>query len=206
MGRPFAVRVRRRELQRERPEGRDPVVLAVSAVSVPAIVEELRHFVVHLWERTSTCPLVVGHSAGGQLTAALVASRWHVAATVPADLVRAGISISGVFDLRPLVHTSINDGLRLDEESARAVSPSSGRHRQTERLSRLWARERVPNSGDSLARSRSLGLRRVQREYVEVEAADHFTVVDRLAETGAQLHERAVELTRWLHSREVGRR
>ena len=35
----------------------------------------------------------------------------------------AAYAISGLFDLRPLVQTSINNALKLDEVSAKAVSP-----------------------------------------------------------------------------------
>src|SRR5262249_57890835 len=39
------------------------------------------------------------------------------------DVVRAAYSISGLFDLAPLVGVSMNQDLRLDEQSARAASP-----------------------------------------------------------------------------------
>jgi arylformamidase len=42
---------------------------------------------------------------------------------VPDDLVRAGIAISGIFNLQPLVSTSINNALGLDLETARDASP-----------------------------------------------------------------------------------
>ena len=41
----------------------------------------------------------------------------------PKDLVAAAYSISGLFDLEPLVGTSINRALRLDAAIAREVSP-----------------------------------------------------------------------------------
>lgn len=70
-------------------------------------------------------PLVMsGHSAGGHLAACLLATDWPAFdASLPPDLVRAAYSISGLFDLGPLVETSINKALRLDAASARAASP-----------------------------------------------------------------------------------
>src|SRR5258705_2572526 len=87
------------------------------------IVEELRSFLAHLWQETKIPPLVVGHSAGGHLTAAMLASDWSKTHDVPADLVRAGYAISGVFELQPLVGTSLNEALRLTRETAQAASP-----------------------------------------------------------------------------------
>ena len=69
--------------------------------------------------------VVAGHSAGGHLTAMLLACRWPiVGADLPADLLAGGLSISGVFDLEPLQQTPfLTDSLRLTPASARRLSP-----------------------------------------------------------------------------------
>ncbi len=78
----------------------------------------------HLWRRYGKRMLVFGHSAGGHLTAAMMATDWPALdAAAPRDLVPAGYAISGVFDLVPLVATSMNADFRLDEERARTISP-----------------------------------------------------------------------------------
>ena len=67
---------------------------------------------------TDNAPLLlVGHSAGAHIAVEL---------GMPArtDCTVAGIlSISGVFDLAPLIHTTVNDRLTLDPAAARAASP-----------------------------------------------------------------------------------
>jgi arylformamidase len=70
-------------------------------------------------------PLVIsGHSAGGHLAACMLATDWPgYDASLPADLVVAAYAISGLFDLVPLVETSINKALQLDHATARAASP-----------------------------------------------------------------------------------
>ena len=70
-------------------------------------------------------PLVIsGHSAGGHLAACLLATDWPAFdASLPPDLVIAAYSISGLFDLGPLIKTSVNNAMRLDETTARAASP-----------------------------------------------------------------------------------
>ena len=93
------------------------------SVSVLDIVGQLRAFLAVLWKRTRAHPLVVGHSAGGHLTAAMVATDWREVPYVPDDLVRGGIAISGIFDLQPLVTTSINGAIGLDLKTARDASP-----------------------------------------------------------------------------------
>ena len=68
---------------------------------------------------TDQAPLIlVGHSAGAQIAVELAMSAASVRASI------AGIvSISGVFDLEPLLDTSVNAKLGLDTASARAASP-----------------------------------------------------------------------------------
>jgi arylformamidase len=70
-------------------------------------------------------PLVIsGHSAGGHLAACMLATDWPAYdASLPRDLVVAAYAISGLFDLGPLVETSINKAIQLDHETAMAASP-----------------------------------------------------------------------------------
>jgi arylformamidase len=70
-------------------------------------------------------PLVMsGHSAGGHLAACMLATDWRkVDPSLPENLVVAAYTISGLFDLVPLVDTSINKALHLDRATARAASP-----------------------------------------------------------------------------------
>lgn len=69
---------------------------------------------------------VAGHSAGGHLTAMMMAARWpEYAADLPEKIVQGGMSISGLFDLTPIVNVpSVNADVRLDEEAALKASPA----------------------------------------------------------------------------------
>ena len=54
----------------------------------------------------------------------MVATDWpSLYPKAPADLVPAGYSVSGIFDLTPLIGISINQDLRLDAAEARELSP-----------------------------------------------------------------------------------
>jgi arylformamidase len=70
--------------------------------------------------------VVAGHSAGGHLAAMMLACEWpRVAADLPADLVKAALSISGLFELEPLRHAPfLAPDLRLSAASARRLSPA----------------------------------------------------------------------------------
>ena len=93
-------------------------------VTIADIIEQIRRACVFLWQRFEQRMLVYGHSAGGHLAAAMVATDWQALyPKAPADLVPAGYAISGVFDLLPLVGLSMNQDLRLNAVEARRVSP-----------------------------------------------------------------------------------
>ncbi|MDE2455660.1 MAG: alpha/beta hydrolase [Burkholderiales bacterium] len=70
--------------------------------------------------------VVAGHSAGGHAAAMMVSCRWkQVAADLPAQLVRAGLAISGLYDLEPLRHTPfLQPDLRLTAASVARLSPA----------------------------------------------------------------------------------
>jgi arylformamidase len=91
-------------------------------VQVSDIIDDVRALCLWLWARHKRHLVICGHSAGGHLAAAMLATDWsqHDA---PGDLVLAGLGISGVYDLRPLITTSLNTALKLEEASAMAASP-----------------------------------------------------------------------------------
>ena len=70
--------------------------------------------------------VVAGHSAGGHLATMLLACNWRsVAPDLPADLVSAALSISGVYELESLRHAPfLAADLRLTGASARRLSPA----------------------------------------------------------------------------------
>ena len=68
-------------------------------------------------------PIVIaGHSAGGHLAAMMLTRDWP-AYGVPDPAIAGAIGVSGIYDLEPLLHTSMNDDLHLDAAALATVSP-----------------------------------------------------------------------------------
>ncbi len=82
-------------------------------VRLGQIIDEMRAAVDLIHDRTGARPVVSGHSAGGHMAACLLAD----------GRASAAVSISGVFDLEPLIPTSLNAALDLSPTEARALSP-----------------------------------------------------------------------------------
>lgn len=96
------------------------------AVRLATIIDEARTACAHVWRRQGRPIAVAGHSAGGHLAACMLATDWpSFAPDLPAGLVRSATCISGLFDLPPLVPTSVNTALGLDEAEAERLSPAS---------------------------------------------------------------------------------
>jgi arylformamidase len=142
-------------------------------------------------------PLVIsGHSAGGHLAACMLATDWaSLDRSLPRNLVAAAYAISGLFDLAPLVETSINTALRLDQSAARAASPL------------FW----TPPAGGSLdavvggnesaeyfRQSRSIaeawGSAGVATRFGTVDGANHFTAIAPLADPQSPMVLRLMQL------------
>jgi arylformamidase len=102
------------------------------AVTVEEIVRQVLQAAAWLYRNASNFgapagPIfVAGHSAGGHLTAMLMAALWPTFdRSLPKDLWKGGLAISGLYDLRPLVDVDwLNGDLRLDEASALRLSPA----------------------------------------------------------------------------------
>jgi len=166
-------------------------------VSVDAIIEEMRAAMRAL-ARLGRPLVVSGHSAGGHLAACLIATDWPALdPSLPKDLVIAAYSISGLFDLVPLVGTSINKALQLDPVSAKAASPlfwkppahgsldavvggeeSAEYFRQSRAMTDAWAAAGLPTRYDRLS------------------GANHFTAIAPLADPASPMVLRLKELAR----------
>src|SRR4051794_12274852 len=93
-------------------------------VTIAEIIDQIRRACLFLWLRTGQRMMVFGHSAGGHLAAAMVATDWQsLYPKAPADLVATAYSISGLFDLTPLLHVAMAQDLRLGETGIPSISP-----------------------------------------------------------------------------------
>jgi arylformamidase len=165
-------------------------------VTIAAIIDEMRAACLFLWARFGRRLLVYGHSAGGHLTGAMLATDWSALdAEAPEILVPAGLSISGLFDLAPLVSVSINQDLRLDPEEARRVSPVFWRPPSGLMLDALVG---GLESSEFLRQSRLIadvwGKAGVATHYEEVAGTNHFTVLAPLTDPTSPMVKRLVAL------------
>jgi arylformamidase len=163
-------------------------------VRIGDIIEEMRQLVIYLRNKFRRRIFVFGHSAGGHLAAAMVATKWELFGH-PNDLVPAAVAISGVFDLRPLLGTSMNNDIRMDEGTARVWSPllwpsPAGRTFEAW-VGRKESDEFIRQSRSIIAPWRGAG---VHTGYVEIAGQDHFTVLTPFSNGESELTGRLADM------------
>ncbi|GBP79294.1 Kynurenine formamidase [Eumeta japonica] len=129
-----------------------------------------------------------GHSAGAHLVAKLLSGADFLERTPGSRRLQAAFLISGVYDLREIVHTYVNDAVRLPEEWAVAMSPLFDDYKHLfERKIRMYILAGEHDSGTFKRQSREfyehlLDVCRTQHMYFEIkDRLDHFDIVENFA-------------------------
>ncbi|WP_050874469.1 alpha/beta hydrolase [Comamonas testosteroni] len=143
---------------------------------------------------------VCGSSAGGHLVGMLLAKDWQQDYDLPAQAVpRSALTLSGLFDLQPLLTTHINDWMQLDDAAAirnspRFLLPDAGTHAQSLlRVScgEFESHEFKRQSRDYLA---AWQARCLPGQWVEAPATNHFDLPLQLADPQSAIHQTALQL------------
>ncbi|HMN21551.1 MAG TPA: alpha/beta hydrolase [Ottowia sp.] len=172
--------------------------------SIPGITLQMASAVAWSWRHARRYGgdarriVVIGHSAGGQLAAMMLACAWNVFdPALPPRVVGGALGISGLYDLEPLMHTpSLQEALRLTPRQVQEASPArlpapahgrllavvggdeSGEYlRQNQLIRQAWGRERVPLAA-------------------ALPGLNYFSILDALARPGRRLNRLARELMR----------
>jgi len=92
-------------------------------VTLDDIVDEIRNAVIYIYRNADDLGIdagrlfIAGHSAGGHLTGMMMRQNWPDYG-LPGDIFKGAAPVSGVFETAPIMHTSINNDVHLDEEMA----------------------------------------------------------------------------------------
>lgn len=179
-----------------RPAGAATVVInyaLIPTVDMDELVRQCRAAIAWTWKNARTFGgdpdriVISGHSAGGHLVAMMMATDWR-AFGAPADVIKGGTGISGLYDLEPIRLCYLNEVLKLTPEAARRHSPvllaPTGRaplllavgglegpeyHRQTDELAAAWRARGAPV------------------DVLDMPGLHHFSIVSQLGDPKAEL-------------------
>jgi arylformamidase len=138
---------------------------------------------------------VAGHSAGGHLTAMTLAAQWpKFAADLPTKVVKGALSISGIYDVEPIMHApTINVDVRLNARQVKKVSPLlmppatnaplytavGGKEQEGFQEQNRWIREK---------------WKKVAGNHIACPDDNHFTILDRLGDANSGLCKGALKM------------
>ncbi|MEW5860255.1 MAG: alpha/beta hydrolase [Cyanobacteriota bacterium] len=163
-------------------------------VTMDEIVRQSRAAVAWIYKNASSFGgdrhriYVSGHSAGGQLTAMLMATDWEETYGLPADIIKGGCAISGLFDLMPFPYTWLQPALQLNWGEVLRNSPI--RHIPDKAGSLIVtyggdeSQEFQRQSDEFLAAWKAKGLK---GEYLPQPGKNHFTAIDGFLDVNSDL-------------------
>ena len=160
------------------------------AVTLYDIVHQVRLAVAWLYREGPGLGLDVsrihvgGSSAGGHLTGAVLADGWRADYGLPDDVIGAALSLSGIYDLEPLLHTQVNGWMQMDMETVRDLSPI--RHIPQGSSARLLlsvgGRERAGFLRETDAYAAAWRDRNNSVQMIPMESYNHFDITGTLAD------------------------
>ena len=136
--------------------------------------------------------VITGHSAGGHLTAAILATRWE-RFNFDTRRIVGGVPISGIFDFEPMLQFGFNADFRLD---AHAVHRLNLVDKKPTIDSPIVVCVGADETSEFVRQSRLLAdaWARHVKELQVLPGLHHFSVVDALAERGQRLYEATLDL------------
>ncbi|GAA0521452.1 alpha/beta hydrolase [Pigmentiphaga sp. GD03639] len=121
-----------------------------------------------------------GNSAGGHLAGMAAATDW-AAHGLPADLVKGITTVSGIFDMRPMARSLMNEWLRLDAESAARNSPLLHLPRVACPLVCAVGEKELPEFVEqSAGYARAWAAAGYPSRFMPMPGHDHFSIIDEL--------------------------
>jgi arylformamidase len=153
------------------------------AGTLPSMVDECRAALATLAGLVAPAQVVLaGHSAGAHLAAMV-----SLVGPSPVPIART-VLVSGVFDLRPLVHTTVNLPLGLHEAAAAAISPQLLPVAASHEVVVAWGdNETDAFKAQSRAYAARLAAAGTQVSSVECAGRHHFDIVEDLVRPGTPL-------------------
>jgi arylformamidase len=125
---------------------------------------------------------ISGSSAGGHLVAMALNHDWK-SEHLSQDLIKGAVAITGVYDLDPVFHISVNEDIRLTPELARDSSPMIHPPHNHAPLVVAVGQSETPGwiqmSRDFFTRCSQRG---VDCRYLEVPGAHHFSISSQLGD------------------------
>lgn len=131
---------------------------------------------------------ISGHSAGAHIVLSLVN---FIRDHPDSDIVKDLIPIAGIYDLVPLLRTSVNEALQLSESEAAEFSPMHYKVHDIKRnlyiIAAEWDSPQFVKESQNLAEKLSKTDKIKTAEFITIKEVDHFNIIEKLADSDFEL-------------------
>ena len=158
------------------------------------IVDEIRRAVVWIFNNIKyhggdpARLFICGSSAGAQLSAMAMTRDWLTEHSLPMNILKGGLLLSGLYDLEPVRHCIPNQWLQLDFKAAKRNSPQHLNFAPGPNLHISWGEKET----DEFKRQSEEFLAKLQKSGIHVTGSEtqnrnHFDIVTDLADPHSEL-------------------
>ena len=172
-------------------------------ISMTRLVQQIREGILWLHGHASELGFdakrmfVGGHSAGGHLATMMLLTDW-TRYGLPRDVMKGGLSISGLYELEPVRLAYVNEALKLDASEARALSPQHHLPHDASSLPPLLLAVGAAELPEFVRQQRDFAAEARQRNWrlgeIELSGHNHFSVLETLESRDAALFPRLQRL------------
>ncbi len=139
--------------------------------------------------------IVTGHSAGGHMAALHLATPWREF-NLPENPISGVVSLSGVFDVAPLIHTTMNKALGLTVESAASLNLLTAEPKTAAPLL-LAVGGDEPEEFHRQSRDLAAAWKQLQPNVLSLPGINHYTILDQLADPAGILNREVIAIANW---------
>lgn len=138
--------------------------------------------------------LISGHSAGGHLAGVVLTTDWsHF--NLPANVVKQGLLVSGMYDLHPVSLSSRNEYVTFDQETITSMSPARHLDRLNAKVVVAFGTKESPEfqrqSRDFFSAVQSKGI---TARIIEASGMNHFEILEDMGDAQGRVGRAALEL------------
>jgi acetyl esterase/lipase len=161
-------------------------------VSISEITRQIGSAITHAARREPGPIVIAGHSAGAHLAARMMCANGPLAPDI-AQRIQCALGISGLYDLRPLQKTGMNEQLNISDVEAISESPILLKPRLGAKIvAWVGADERPEFIRQSKEFTAVWNEKGASVNYVEAPGQHHFDVIDGLADPHSDMIARAL--------------
>ncbi len=169
-------------------------------VTLDDIVDEMRNAIIFIYTNAADLGVddnrlfLSGHSAGGHLTGMMLKEDWTVHG-LPADVIKGALPLSPVFEPEAIMHTSINNDVRLDIDMAERNNVLTGPpNMEGSIIVAAGALEPIGFRQQSVSYANMCRANGIGTEYYEIEECHHFTALDAFRNKEHELYQKLLAM------------